>query len=341
MKSRARWLVVIGSLLVVGSWLAGWEFTHASAWREGGVGGAPSQRLLNLQTTTLEVGQGRAVQGGDLVRVGVRELPDIAPGTLDMFPQSREEPSSGEAWLWVGDLRAERTTFGATTRSTTPTPRPHPNYDLGPPDLRAALLGTRIGSRVEMKIGLPPERTQRMFVSGDFGSLPANGYVFAFDWRNHLVDPLKSSRPIIPVTYGHSYEVTVRKACPARVLVQDVTIRHFGPRFVSSPGCWLCLSPSFYRHAKMQFAVVDVSCERGERAGLGLLAVVDTEATAHPEEFEESIKARIHNLKQQWPEGFDTEEPRQQMRGQETPQPETAIERKVREHEERANFERE
>lgn len=174
---KVKVLVIACCLMLVILWFHGWETVSATDWREGAVAGTPKHQSVHVIPTTLEAGQGTPIRAGDLVRVGVRELPDIAPGTFDMFIKTNEPPRLGEGWLYIGDLDMSATKFGPTfVHTINRTPRLHSNYDFGSADFRAALTGARAGSVLQLAIGLPPARTSEMFATGLIGTLPANGF---------------------------------------------------------------------------------------------------------------------------------------------------------------------
>jgi len=340
-RFQVKVLVWVCGLTSVILWFHGCETMSSSDWREGAVAGAPKHQGVVVTTTTPDMGQGPMVRTGDLVRVNIRELPDIAPGTLDMFVETSEPPGRGEGWLYMGNLSASATKFGPTfVHTINRTPRLHSNYDFGSADFRAALTGARAGSVLQLAIDLPAAKTPEMFATGVIGVLPANGFRYEYDLYSQSVDPLKVSQPTVRVTYGHRYEVTVHEACPARLLVQDVTMTQFGPRMICTNNCIFCCSLSSFRQAQMQFALMDGKCAGGKSVHLGPIAVIDKDVTPLPREFEEPVQKQIQRLSEHWPVGAAAGGARDQGISRSDAHEESDIERRVREAEERANGQR-
>jgi hypothetical protein len=339
-RFQVKALVWVCGLASVIFWLHGFEIVSSSDWREGAEAGVPKHQGVAITTTTSELGQGATIRTGDLVRVSIRELPEIAPGTLDMFVATNEPPSHGDGWLYMGNLNVNATKFGPTfVHTINRTPRPHSNYGFGSGDFRAALTGARAGSVLQLAIALPAKHTSEMFATGMVGVLPANGFQYEYDLYSQFVDPLTVLQPTVRVTYGHRYEVTVREGCPARLLVQDVTMTQHGPRMICTNNCIFCCSLSLFRQAQMQFALMDGKCAGGKSVHLGPIAVIDKDVTRLPREFEEPIQKRIRRLSEHWPV-----QPLLVARDQVIPRSgaheESDIERRVREAEERANGQR-
>jgi hypothetical protein len=338
---KIKTLVFVCGLMFVILWFHGWDTVSATDWREGALAGTPRHQGVHVTPIMLAAGRGMPIRAGELVRVGVRELPDIAPGTFDMFIQTNEPPSQGEGWLYIGDLDAGATKFGPTfVHTINREPRLHSNYDLGAADFRAALAGCPTGSVLQLAIDLPSARSSEMFATGLVGVLPANGFFYDYDLYSQSVDPLKVSQPAVRLTYGHSYEVTVHEACPARLLVQDVTMRQFGPRMICTNTCILCCSASFFREARMQFALMDARCAGGKTAHFGPIAVIDKDVTPLPREFQESVEKRMRRLAEHWPVSAIAGLEREEALPRSVAHEESDIERRVREAEERANGKR-
>jgi hypothetical protein len=308
MRARAGLLtalVLTGLVLLVGGWIRGWENTETDKWVAGAVADVPAPTRLNLEVTRLKTGPGKPVASGDLVNIDIRDLGILAPGTTDMFSQSAPIDSHGEASAWVGNLQTDRTTFPSTTRLTSNALPRDPHYDLGSADFRHALLGVPTGSTLRISIALPPRLTSEMLVSGRSGSIARTGIMFDYELYSQFVDPLhvtgREKGGNFQLQYGHSYEVTVRRACPTRLLVQDVALTQHGPRLDCEHVDWLICPVSTFRSARAQFAVMDGRCEQGEKIHIGPIAVIDKGATDNPAAFEPSILARIQDLRGHWP----------------------------------------
>jgi hypothetical protein len=235
----------------------------------------------------------------------IRDLGILAPGTADMFSRSASINSHGEESAWVGNLRANRTTFPVASRLTSSSQPRDPHYDLGSADFRQALLGVPTGSTLRISIALPPQLTSDMLVSGRSGIVPRTGILFHYELYSEFVDPLdatgRKNGGNFELQYGHSYEVTVRRACLTRLFVQDVALTQHGPRLDCEGAAWFLCPVSTYRSARAQFAIMDGRCEQGERLHIGPIAVIDKGATEHPAAFEPSILTRIQYLRGHWP----------------------------------------
>jgi hypothetical protein len=167
------------------------------------------------------------------------------------------------------------------------------------------LLGVPTGSTLRISIALPPQLTRNMLVTGWSGIIPRTGIKFDYELYSVFEDPFEvtggKKGENFPLQYGHSYEVTVGRACPTRLLVQDVAMTQHGPRLDCEGGESLFCPVSTYRSARAQFAVMDGRCEQGEKLHIGPIAVIDKGATDHPAAFEPSILAHIQYLKNHWP----------------------------------------
>jgi hypothetical protein len=292
MNSLSRWLIGGGVVALTAGFFRGCEFADAEDWTEGGEARVPKSHALDLDVTTLTAGHGNQVRAGDIVEVDVRELPEVAPGTD--VPKDLP-PVHGTAWVWIGDLTAAKTTFPPTSRLTTGRiPRGSPNFGIGPADFRKALAGIPVGSTLSIAIALRTRRTPDRVMMG----LPRNGILFDGDYYSAFVDPLGTSSTNAPLRFGHRYEVTLRRACPARLLIRNVSLTQLGP-YTECMGlrCGLTLS----RSARLQLGLIDGRCSDGELLHFGPIAAVDKDATEHPRAFEDTIKSRIQQLTQRWP----------------------------------------
>ena len=308
MRSRTGLLIVsilTGLVLLFGIWVRGWENTDASEWVAGAVADNPEHGPLNLEVTRLKTGPGKPVASGDLVEMEIRDLDILAPGTEEMFSQAAPIQSHGAAVAWVGSLQGNRVTFPATKRLTSNALPRDPHYDLGSADFRQALLGVPTGSTLRISIALPPRLTDNMLVTGSSGLIPRAGIMFFYELYSVFVDPFgaagRDARGNFPLQYGHSYEVTIGRACRTRMLVQDVAMTQRGPRLDCEGGESLFCPISTYRSARAQFAVMDGRCEQGEKLHIGPIAVIDKGATDNPAAFEPSILARLQYLRSHWP----------------------------------------
>jgi hypothetical protein len=285
----------------------GGETTNAGEWVAGAIAEVPAPRLLNLEVTRLTTGPGKPVATGDWVHIEIKDLGVLAPGTTDMFSRSAPIVSDGDAAVWIGNLQTARTTFPWASRLTSDSQQRDSLYQLGSADFRAALVGVPTGSTLRVSIALPPQYTGDMRVSGWVGALPRTGFLFKYERYSELVDPFGATGDTkgenFQLQYGHNYEVNIRRACPTRLLVQDVAMNQQGPRLECGHPDWMTfICPvSTHRTARAQYAVLDGRCEQGEALHIGPIAVIDKGATQNPADFKPSILAHLQYLRSHWP----------------------------------------
>jgi len=117
-------------------------------------------------------------------------------------------------------------------------------------------------------------------------------------------------------------------------------MNQYGPRMICTNTCILCCGPSFFRQARMQFALMEANCAGGKSVQLGPIAVIDKDVTPLPREFEESVQKRIRWLAKHWPARAAAGHEWDHVLPRSSPHQESDAERRVREAEERANGQR-
>lgn len=194
MSSR---LGLVALLVVVSTVLPGCdnftEHAHEGTWQEVGTAEPPNLREAgDFTVTTSSPGKGDAVRAADLVYVRVRTGPASRPQDLN-------------AWLWTG-----REPVGDSV---------YPGLlELGPPRLRALLIGMRVGARFSVRAENPPCCNSLEIPIFGFAPRDARHELSRFSSYDWPAAPLGSQQ----------MKIEILNTCRARLFERQATLDQWG-----------------------------------------------------------------------------------------------------------------